>query len=55
MKTRLSTVYKVSLFHIKYLEYACAERGNSLNHSARTPPAVHPVITIWVDEIEGGG
>ena len=24
----------------------------SLTHSARTPPAVHQGITIWVDEIE---
>ena len=33
-------------------KYACAEGGCSLTHSARNPPAVHPGITIWVDEIE---
>ena len=27
-------------------------RQRALTHSARTPPAVHPGITIWVDEIE---
>ena len=26
--------------------------GGSLTHSARTPPAVHQGITIWVDKIE---
>ena len=26
--------------------------GCSLTHSARTPPAVHQGITIWVDKIE---
>ena len=26
--------------------------GCSRTHSARTPPAVHPGITIWVDKIE---
>ena len=33
-------------------EYRVRERGCSLTHSARTPPSVHPGITIWVDEIE---
>ena len=32
--------------------YACAKGECSLTHSAHTPPAVHPGITIWVDEIE---
>ena len=34
------------------MEYRVRQRGCSLTHSARTPPAVHPGITIWVDEIE---
>ena len=34
------------------LKYRVRQRGCSLTHSARTPPAVHPGITIWVDEIE---
>ena len=31
-------------------KYRVRQRGCSLTHSARTPPAVHPGITIWVDE-----
>ena len=31
----------------------CVHQGGcSLSHSARTPPAVHQGMTIWVDEIE---
>ena len=30
--------------------YRVRQSGCSLTHSARTPPAVHPGITIWVDE-----
>ena len=33
-------------------EYRVRQRGCSLTNSARTPPADHPGITIWVDEIE---
>ena len=33
-------------------QYRVRQRGCSLTHSARTPPAVHQGITIWVDEIE---
>ena len=33
-------------------EYRVRQRGCSLTHSARNPPAGHPGITIWVDEIE---
>ena len=33
-------------------KYRVRQRGCSLTHSARTPPAVHPGITIWDDEIE---
>ena len=33
-------------------EYRVRQRGCSLTHSARTPSAVHPGITIWVDKIE---
>ena len=33
-------------------EYRVRQRGCSLTHSARTPPAVHRGITIGVDEIE---
>ena len=33
-------------------KYRVRQRGCSLTHSARTPPAVHQGITIWVDEIE---
>ena len=33
-------------------EYRVRQRGCSLTHSARTPPAVHPGITIWVEKIE---
>ena len=33
-------------------EYRVRQRGCSLTHSARTPPAVHQGITIWVDKIE---
>ena len=33
-------------------KYCVRKRGCSLTHSARTPPAVHQGITIWVDEIE---
>ena len=36
----------------KRMEYRVRQRGCSLTHSARTPPAVHPGIMIWVDEIE---
>ena len=36
----------------KMSEYRVRQRGCSLTHSARTPPAVHQGITIWVDEIE---
>ena len=32
--------------------YRVRQRGYSLTHTARTPPAVHQGITIWVDEIE---
>ena len=35
-----------------YKIYRVRQRGCSLTHSARTPPAVHPGITIWVDEVE---
>ena len=34
------------------MKYRVRQRGCSLTHSARTPLAVHPGITIWVDEIE---
>ena len=34
------------------IKYRVRQRGCSLTHSARTPPAVHPGIMIWVDEIE---
>ena len=41
------------LIGLKYIErYRVRQRGCSLTHSARTPPAVHPGITIWVDEIK---
>ena len=33
-------------------QYRVRQRGCSLTHSERTPPAVHPWITIWVHEIE---
>ena len=33
-------------------KYRVRQRGCSLTHSARTPPAVHQGIKIWVDEIE---
>ena len=33
-------------------KYRVRQRGYSLTNSARTPPAVHPGITIWVDKIE---
>ena len=33
-------------------QYRVRQRGCSLTHSARTPPAVHPGIMIWVDVIE---
>ena len=33
-------------------KYRVRQRGCSLTHSARTPPAVHQGITICVDEIE---
>ena len=33
-------------------KYCVRQRGFSLTQSARTPPAVHPGITLWVDEIE---
>ena len=36
----------------KQILYRVRQRGCSLTHSARTPPAVHPGITIWVDKIE---
>ena len=32
-------------------KYRVRQRGCSLTHSARTPPAVHQGITIWVDEL----
>ena len=34
------------------VKYCIRQRGCSLINSARTPPAVHRGITIWVDEIE---
>ena len=34
------------------VKYRVRQMGCSLTHSARTPPAVHQGITIWVDEIE---
>ena len=45
---------KSSKFHEdgKCMKYRVRQRGCSLTHSARTPPAVHQGITIWVDEIE---
>ena len=33
-------------------EYRVRQRGCSLTHNARTPPAVHPGIMIWVDKIK---
>ena len=33
-------------------KYRVRQKGCSLTHSARTPPAVHHGITIWVDKIE---
>ena len=33
-------------------EYGVCQRGCSLTYSARTPPVIHPGITIWVDKIE---
>ena len=35
-----------------HVKYRVRQRGCSLTHNARTPPAVHQGITIWVDEIE---
>ena len=51
---------KLNIFCHKHLKnpdkdtykYRVRQRGCSLTHSARTPPAVHQGITIWVDEIE---
>ena len=40
--------YKKNYLH----QYRVRQRGCSLTHSARTQPAVHPGIKIWVDEIE---
>ena len=37
---------------LSFVNYRVHQRGCSLTHSARTPPAVHQGITIWVDEIE---
>ena len=34
------------------IEYCVRQRGSSHSHSARNMPAVHPGITMWVDEIE---
>ena len=39
-------------YYNTYKKYRVRQRGCSLTHSARTPPAVTPGITIWVDEIE---
>ena len=36
----------------KNKKYRVRQRGCSLTHSTRTPPAFHPGITIWIDEIE---
>ena len=43
---------KQMCIHVLICKYRVRQRGCSLTHSARTPPAVHPRITIWVDEIE---
>ena len=46
---------QITLFgqgHGMKCKYRVRQRGCSLTHSARTPPAVHPGITNWVDEIE---
>ena len=42
------------LFMILFWEknYRVRQRVCSLTHSAFTPPAVNPGITIWVDKIE---
>ena len=34
------------------VKYRVRQRGCSLTHIARTKPAVHPGITIWVDKNE---
>ena len=39
-------------FKRQYLGICVRRGGSSLTHSARTPPAIHPGITIWVDKIE---
>ena len=37
------------LIRDKFDEYCVRQRGCSLTHSARTPPAVQPGTTIWVE------
>ena len=44
--------FKIALNPKFKVKYRIRQRGCSLTHSARTPPAVHQGITIWVDEIE---
>ena len=44
---------KYEFYHFQiWTKYRVRQRGCSLTHSARTPPAVHPGITILVDKIE---
>ena len=40
------------IFIIIHYEICVRRGGSPLTHSARTPPAVHPGITIWVDDIK---
>ena len=41
-----------NVVNVYFCKYRVRQRGCSLTHSARTPPAVHQGITIWVDDIE---
>ena len=39
--------FSISIKTVCIQEYRVRQRGCSLTHSARTPPAVHPGMTIW--------
>ena len=49
-----SNMYLHGFLYDKFTSYLISRspEGVTLTHSARTPPAVHQGITIWVDEIE---
>ena len=48
----INPLFQTHSVMLQVIKYRVRQRGCSLTHSARTTPAVHPRITIWVDDIE---